>query len=36
MIMILGPKAEKKSFAEKSKERKEKNASKQAEQNEAP
>ena len=36
MIMILGPKAEKKSFAEKSKERKEKNASKQAEQNDAP
>ena len=36
MIRILGPKAEKKSFAEKSKERKEKNASKQAEQNEAP
>ncbi|MDD3334603.1 MAG: translation initiation factor IF-3 [Eubacteriales bacterium] len=32
MIMILGPKAEKKSFAEKSQERKEKHAAKQAEQ----
>ena len=36
MIMILGPKAEKKSFAEKSQERKQKNASKQAEKSEAP
>jgi len=36
MIMILGPKAEKKSFAEKSQERKQKNASKQTEKNDAP
>ena len=36
MIMILGPKAEKKSFAEKSQERKQKNASKQAEKSDAP
>ena len=36
MIMILGPKAEKKSFAEKSQERKQKNASKEAEKSDAP
>jgi len=36
MIMILGPKAEKKSFAEKSQERKQKNATKQTEKNDAP
>jgi len=36
MIMILGPKAEKKSFAEKSQERKERNAAKEAEKKTAP
>ncbi|MBP3649421.1 MAG: translation initiation factor IF-3 [Clostridia bacterium] len=36
MIMILAPKAEKKSFAEKSQERKEKKAAKEAEQQAAP
>jgi hypothetical protein len=36
MIMILAPKAEKKSFAEKSQERKEKKAAKEAEQQNAP